>query len=142
MLKLGTISTVDAVFEEMQKSSFTFHLTGSRYFRVNVKPDSDWDFFTEYSGEVCLFLESLGFEQIPGSSYEDTNTIHVFERWSVFYSDIIHVQLVTGVKKKIAAQKALNVIYQDHPEFFSLPSQKGLWNLAFLAIEHYQNQIF
>ena len=43
-----------SVFKMLRQSSYTFYLTGSRYFG-NYTENSDWDFFADYNTIVREF---------------------------------------------------------------------------------------
>lgn len=76
----------------LHQSNFDFYLTGSRFFLTHTN-FSDYDFYTECSGEVVEFLDSLGFvEEARHSHYyhADLITIQVFH----LATTNIHVQLI------------------------------------------------
>ena len=107
-------------FGNFERSSFQFHLTGSRAFG-NATQQSDWDFFCKNSQEAQEFLYMLNFRHDDASSYETTSLV-------VKKGDI-HVQLVDDFDKKLSAQNHIlgsSFLHQLHNKL-SKKDRKLLW---------------
>jgi len=103
LISFSTKNETQRILEILEKNSFKFYLTGSRFFGTD-RPDSDWDFFTQDSPEVRQFLRENGFREInPDSYFEfevtdfndycDENTATVFRNGKVDIQCQIDVQL-------------------------------------------------
>lgn len=114
----------DNTLDILHKSTFKFHLTGSRYFGT-AHNGSDTDFFVQDSPEVRKFLEENGFKTIPGK-YRDTQTTDVFKRES------IDIQVVKDYSLKLKAQEL--ILFMCANKHFKWPYKNErckLWNCAF-----------
>ena len=112
------------IFSEMENSFYTFHLTGSYYFG-KVKPNSDYDFFANYSSEIVSFLESLGFYKKSFSTYSDNNTVCVMHCNGEFSID---VQLVHDALHKLKIQKVINEHFKNIYNNLTKEQRKDFWN--------------
>lgn len=106
-----------AVLEAMGLAKFEFYLTGSRFMRYAVRPDSDWDFMVQDSTKVREFLETIGFDGLNILHYEGkdgnggTLTNAVWQTCEAidptdWLSElrVIQVQLVPDVKRKLTVR--------------------------------------
>ncbi|MCK5611070.1 hypothetical protein KAR91_54860 [Candidatus Pacearchaeota archaeon] len=109
----------------LKESNFTFYLTGSRYFG-GKHSDSDWDFFTEDSEEVRVFLGKLGFERLKSTKYADHGVTCVYR-----HLEKIDVQLVEDPGFRQSIQKVL----KDKKHFINRAYSRGtrthIWNIAY-----------
>lgn len=104
MLQGIQLNKVEQVLQEMEKSIFAFHLTGSRFFGFSNEK-SDYDFFVEKESGLTDFLQSfLGFKQHSCSSYKDSQTVEVYRSNTLPWVD---VQIVKNAKVKVAAQNLI-----------------------------------
>lgn len=94
----------NSIVTALEKSEFTFYLTGSRFFG-NAREKSDWDFFTEDSGDALRdYLRRIGFRRLDSKTteYTDMNVIDIWENQNV------HVQVIRNLHFKRKAQVLLN----------------------------------
>lgn len=94
----------NSIVTALEKSEFTFYLTGSRFFG-NAHEKSDWDFFTEDSGDALRdYLRRIGFRRLDSKTteYTDMNVIDIWENQNV------HVQVIRNLHFKRKAQVLLN----------------------------------
>jgi predicted nucleotidyltransferase len=113
-----------SIIGKLEKSEFSFYLTGSRFFG-GYHPGSDWDYFVTDSLKVRGFLDSLGFsedENLTLQQYDDSTIITVMS-----YNDI-QIQLVKDANFKHEVQTLLLQTNGLH----SVPkaSRKFVWNYA------------
>lgn len=89
--------------DKLATSTYTFYLSGSRFFGTN-RPSSDWDYFVQMpmseGYKLHDELRSFGFTKRYTTNYLDLNTLEV---WSC---DHVDVQIVANVPFKRAAQMA------------------------------------
>jgi len=114
MLKNFTFPT-PPVIGKMEKSKFTFFLTGDRFWE-NPKSDSDWEFFTQDCPEVHLWLtENKFILSDPLNSYikdEQCSGIFTFKLEKPF-TTLVKVQLVNSAQVKNLIQKEIKLLYPD-----------------------------
>lgn len=115
------------------------HLTGSRFLGTHTK-NSDWDFVASKASVSDEYLESLGFEPIPGFNkpYDlplDHNTIAVWRRASDGVQ--IDVAIVYSLSAKFDIMRALKAdpfLQVLEHSFANNPNvRRKLWN-SFYAI--------
>jgi hypothetical protein len=70
------------ILERIQNSTFSFYLTGSRFFGGGG-PNSDWDLYAAWSREIEIFLADIGFHEKVESAYLDPMTMTVMENGDV-----------------------------------------------------------
>jgi hypothetical protein len=131
-------SYVEQILQKMERSNYTFHLTGSRYFRTN-NDQSDWDFFvedchsTEEKDMLRNYLLDLGFRKVEcDRQYDDMSVLEV---WSYYNSPKIDVQIVKSAAHKTVAQELLlstGIMFKLQPES-DKTTTKAMWNLALLS---------
>ena len=98
-----TGKTRDHIINQLEKSDFQFHLTGSRAMG-NWHSESDWDYFTEDNPDVRAFLEKLGFGEDSEASYDTSTVVYALGHY--------HVQLVSNFGNRFKAQNmVLNNLY-------------------------------
>lgn len=88
------------VLDLINCEKFDFFLTGSRYFGTATQT-SDWDFFADYSVDLCQWLENSGFRKKSECDYDDTTIVKVYSYMG------IDVQLVKNKDLKNLAQRVL-----------------------------------
>lgn len=124
-----------AIIREMEKSDFSFYLTGSRFWG-NTHSDSDWDFFTDDCEAVRQWLRQNGFEHYRStSSYAgDGQCNAVFVLGDVSDGrNLVQVQVVKSATVKNTIQRQL---YLLHPAGFSDKGQaRAIWQTAFAMYE-------
>jgi len=113
-----------SIIGKLEKSEFSFYLTGSRFFG-GYHSKSDWDYFVSDNARVRDFLYSLGFYESEGEAllrYDDSTIVTV-----LVYNDI-HIQLVKDATFKHQVQLLLLQTNSLH----SVPkeSRKFVWNAA------------
>jgi len=122
------------VFSMLSNEVIRFHLTGSRFFGT-ARPESDWDFFTDYSVRTILFLRELGFSTLTesSSSYNDQETRMVMRFLDGKIQ--IDVQLVNNSAKKVRINNAI----KHRPDFLRLMNslkkseRAAFWDLLLFA---------
>lgn len=130
------------IIELLERSSFTFHLTGSRFFGT-ARPHSDWDFFTQQSPEVEDFLEDHAFTRVNEMeenaltrAYQgDVNIARVYEK------DDVQVQAVKDVRLKEVAQMILLDLPPSVSQAFlrakTRAETRSWWTWAYKMAEKY-----
>lgn len=117
----------NGMISKLNNSEFKFFLTGSQYFGCQTK-DSDIDFFCQYSNNVKLFLDRLGFEEIGNEYLEDDHIRYVMRH--EFLN--IDVQLVNDAMLKNIAQEFL----MKRPQLYRCTGEVAKANLWRLAYEY------
>jgi len=123
--------------KELHRAAFNFYLTGSRaflsatdLFQLHMLTEPDWDFFTEHTREVQVFLHGLGFrpDYEAVGLYTDRDTKGIWKKAN------IHVQFVTDVQRKVDIQQLIQSSY-GRGEFYMLPKEvrAKIWGLAYDA---------
>lgn len=118
----------------MKDVGHVFQLTGSRFFGTETS-NSDWDFFTQDSKGVRLWLSTNGFELYPNtSSYAgDGFCVDVFvykdEDCDTNPSHQIHVQIVKDFALKQEIQNKLASMYDNFPTDKIIA--RSIWTQAF-----------
>lgn len=134
---LCSISPVTPVTEKlalMQQVGHKFQLTGSRFFGTSTEK-SDWDFFTQDSPGVRLWLTTNGFvDSTGGTGYVDDGLcVDVFtfvgehERFNP--SQYIQVQLVKDFSLKQKIQEQLSRMYPTFTRDKNLA--RAIWKGAY-----------
>lgn len=123
------------IIREMEKSDFSFFLTGSRFWG-NAHPNSDWDFFTDDTPEVRHWLLEHGFVKYKATTAytSDGQCNAVFVHGNVIDGDnLVQVQVVKSSAIKNMIQTELHKLY---PDGFSDKSYANeIWKLAFVMYE-------
>jgi len=115
----------EQILEALKRCHITFYLTGSRHFGYHDEK-SDIDFFVKDNKDVRDFLEGLGFQYLPESSYTDQLSNRVYR-----HQCGVDVQLVTSTSIKAAAQTIIGHMYgKVRPP---KGDQRRLWNSAIAA---------
>lgn len=111
----------------MDRASFEFHLTGSRFFGYE-QPGSDWDYFVENQSGLEDWLTTSGFCKESESSYLSAEVYMIWKHESF----PIHVQVVNDARLKSAVQEALRDSGCGHElHQTSRENRTALWNIAF-----------
>lgn len=112
---VSTKSKMEIMLEELHSLPFDFHLTGSRYFKVNTDK-SDWDFICLYDENIAKRLSQLNFSCDVNSNYKDKATILVM-RWYDERGRNIDIQLTDDklIDIKLKAQTILRDIKINKP---------------------------
>lgn len=111
---------VNGILQELEMSGFKFYLTGSRFFIPHRDHYNDWDFFTAANEDVGYFLKTIGFKCNTDTTYEDIQTISVWE-----FGSEIDIQIVHCVSTKKRAQEILRGIFPNDSSF-----DRKIWNRA------------
>ena len=126
----------------MEDVGHTFQLSGSRFFGTDT-PKSDWDFFTQDTQGVRLWLRINGFALYPNtSSYAGDGfcvDVFVFNGGGMDddLSQQIHVQVVKDfvLKQNIQDKLASMYSYHENGKLVYFPTDKRLaksiWTQAF-----------
>lgn len=122
----------------LEKSTFEFHLTGSRYFGT-THSSSDWDFFVQDDPAVRDFLLQNGFlPESTGLYHADLNNAEV---WYSLPGPGVHIQIVKRADVKILLQ---NLVRKHFPPTiwakFSKVQQKAMWRLLWDLVMVYELQ--
>ena len=119
---------VPPMVQKLIQSTYQFHLTGSRFFQFN-RPDSDWDFFVQYSFEVEQFIVGLGFAFVEGSdnNYTDFSNIRIYR-----HPDGVDVQMVLDEKVKNTVQNLIK-LYVPSKILKDKKLTPSIWNICFSA---------
>lgn len=139
------VSKVESILEKMSESRQVFLLTGSRYFGNN-HISSDYDFFTEDSVSIRIFLETLGFKLISDIDVypHDGQVLDVYRYEQPFKYETsncaqsIDVQMVKDVQIKVSAQTFL-VRAGHKPSSSDRDMAKLAWKLAYQAAKELAN---
>jgi len=117
----------ETIIDKLEKSKFSFYLTGSKYFGQDTAL-SDTDYFVEDSCEIRQFLEKLGFEVISATHPDYTNKTldieDILETKDHFVgrsSKTIHIQLIKPdwLPAKVQTQKDIETFFNTSA-FYSL----------------------
>lgn len=121
---------VPPMVQKLIQSPYQFHLTGSRFFQFN-RPDSDWDFFVQYSFEVKEFIVGLGFEFVEGSDnkYTDFSNINIYR-----HPDGVDIQMVLDEKVKDTVQNFIK-LYIPSNILKDKTLAPSIWNICFAAYD-------
>lgn len=126
----------DAVLFALNQSSFTFYLTGSRFFGGNSST-SDHDFYVDGSKDYVnleTFLRSIGFylDFETEDSYTDDLIMAVFK-----HPEGVHVQIVRDIEAKTDVQNTLGAsdVHYLGAKFtfghaFTKDIRKYIWQVA------------
>lgn len=90
------------VLAQLETSGFDFHLSGSHFFGTNHR-FSDWDFYAEYSEDVSLFLDRIGFAKLD-AYYGNRGIGFDLNTEEIWRKDGVDVQLVRSAKVKAISQ--------------------------------------
>lgn len=113
----------ETLFDKMNALEATFYLTGSRYFEC-ARPDSDFDYFAEYSDDLLIRLSTIGFK-IDSTSYSTDLNCSVIMKGIDWTGTQIHVQLVKDSALKARVQE----IFKQKKILKPTVSE---WNRAFM----------
>jgi hypothetical protein len=124
--------------DEISKSSYSFYLTGSRFFGNNTAC-SDIDLMVAYNDGLVSFLTNLGFVTVR-DRYDDSSINGVYSLYeSVLVKDgakleavkTIDVQVICSdewLDRKIRAQEALRYSgLGERLSLFSEEDKRGIW---------------
>ena len=137
-MQVKKASQLDQALTDLESLNHSFYLTGSRFFG-NTRPDSDYDFFTQYTLSIRTLLTQLGYEKLSWYSYEggplDANCAVVYRKYlddeNSFYGTMnIDIQLQKDIDKKIRAQDELKksgILLYEHNKV----TVHMLWTLAY-----------
>jgi len=120
---MALVNFEGTVLYNLINSTFAFHLTGSRFFKVQTKI-SDWDFFVKYEESVITFLIDLGFKETNISSYSDRGVVAVYR-----HHEGVDVQLV----KDPSLRQRIQEVFKSSGNIPHKENQKATetWNFAY-----------
>ncbi len=149
MLHGQTNFTEATIQRSMLGCEHTFYLTGSRFFG-GWKSNSDWDFFAQYSPEICKWLIDNRFTLLcdPRTKYNDDECVKVYRYQKFGQSPSIptfqiDVQLVKDAGLKLQIQNMM----KSHFQFMHLynntckdkVTRSILWNALYSAVKNPEN---
>lgn len=106
----------------VENSPFIFHLTGSRYFGTST-PESDFDFFIEWTEGLEPWLISHGFKLDSQTYSGDPSFVKVYK------SENVDIQIVDNAKIKEQIQRRLFPLFKELTPNKELA--KKLWHLCY-----------
>lgn len=124
----------------MDHDSFTFYLTGSRYFG-NAQPQSDWDFFCQYSSEVTDWLRENGFqEHYTDPGYKDSELVCLMRNNAVK----MDIQLVKDAELKWKVQQLLMTRADFRRMLLTMGKQyhSALWDMMYCFVKDIPTGIY
>jgi hypothetical protein len=124
--KAGMGPETQDVLYKMASSPYKFHLTGSR-FMGQEKPNSDWDFITEFSPELMEFLETNGFYKMGSSAYNESKYLHSIRQVRVDGTQI-QIQITRLLPTRLFARDEITKMKHVHVHM-NTTERNVLWNL-------------